>query len=57
MNKLNWDDDKEYEILINLKWPHEGFMVGYDIFQPTEDDDFKSVFVYLGFITLIFNWN
>jgi len=57
MNKLNWEDDKEYEFLINLKWPHEGFMVGYDIFQPTKDDDFKSVSVYLGFITLIFNWN
>ena len=57
MNKLNFDDDKEWELLLNFKWPHEGFTIGYDYFHPVEDDPFHSIFVHLGFLTIVFNWN
>lgn len=53
----NW-----YEILINLKWPHEGFTLGYDIIQPdqqvfeVEDSEYVTICLYLGPITLILNY-
>ena len=26
--------EKWYELLLNFKWPHNGFTLGYDIIQP-----------------------
>ena len=50
-------EEKSYELLINLRWPHEGFSIGYDLIQPTEEDPYSSVILYLGFITIIYNWD
>ena len=49
-------EEQGYEFLINFKWPHEGLLVGYDIIPATEDEPYNSVFIYLGLITLIYNW-
>lgn len=49
-------EEQGYEFLINIKWPHEGFTVGYDIITHTEEEPYNSVLIYLGFITLIYNW-
>ena len=49
------DEGRNYEILINLKWPHEGFSLGYEIVPPNEDEPFTTILLYLGFLTLIVN--
>ena len=45
----------EWELLINLKLPHEGFMVGYEFVNPTKKDNYYTFYLHLGFITFIFN--
>ena len=53
------EEDRWSEILINLKWPHEGFTLGFDYIKPNdlqEDLLYYSVLLYLGPLTLIFNW-
>jgi len=50
-------EEKSYEFLINLKWPHEGFTVGYEIVNPSEEEPYYTVMIFLGLITLIFNWD
>lgn len=57
MNRINFDNEKEWEFLVNVKWPHEGFAVGFDYFPIDKTSEFKSFFLYCGFITFIFNWN
>jgi hypothetical protein len=46
----------DWEFLVNLKWPHQGFTVGYDLIDPTEEEPYSTVMLYLGFITIIFNF-
>jgi len=50
------DNEKGWELLFNIKWPHEGFSIGYDIVPYTEEEPYASVFIYLGLVTIIFNW-
>jgi hypothetical protein len=57
MNKLNFDDDKFWEVSINLKWPHQGFTIGYDLIPADEEIDFHSAFLFLGFLTIIIDFN
>jgi hypothetical protein len=52
---------KWWEFLMSWKWPHQGFTVGYDFVQPTEQNEensmtFFTVLIYLGPISLIYNW-
>ena len=57
MNKLNFEDDKFWEIQINLKWPHQGFVFGYDLIPADEEVDYNSVLIYLGFLTIMVDFN
>ncbi len=57
MNKLNFEDDKFWEIQINLKWPHQGFAFGYDLIPADEEIDYNSVLIYLGFLTIMVDFN
>ena len=61
---IRFDSDnsgKWWEFLMSWKWPHQGFTVGYDLVQPTEQNEensmtFFTVLIYLGPISLIYNW-
>lgn len=57
MNKLSFDpDDKGWELLFNLKWPHQGFSIGYELIQPTDEDPYATVMIFLGLLTIIYSW-
>ena len=51
------EDEKGWELLFNFRWPHEGFSIGYDLVPSTEEEPYFSVLLYLGFITIIYNWD
>ena len=57
MNKLNFDDDSFWEISINLRWPHQGFSIGYDLVPSDEEVDYNSILIYLGFLTIMIDFN
>ena len=57
MNNLNFDDDSFWEISINFRWPHQGFSIGYDLVPSDEEVDYNSVLIYLGCITILFDFN
>tara|TARA_R110002153_G_scaffold3359_1_gene16365 strand:- start:335 stop:508 length:174 start_codon:yes stop_codon:yes gene_type:complete len=57
MNKLNFDDERFWEVSINLKWPHQGFNIGYDLIQADEEVDYNTVLIYLGFLTIMVDFN
>ena len=50
-------EEKSWELLINIRWPHEGFSIGYDIIPYNEEEPYYSVLLYLGLVTLIINWD
>jgi len=50
------DEGFGWEFLVNLRWPHEGFSIGYDLIQSSEEEPYNSAIIYLGFITFIFNF-
>jgi len=56
MNKLNFEDSRWWEFSLNFKWPHQGFNIGYDFFQPTKQDPAYELYFYLGLISLVFHW-
>lgn len=50
-------EESGYEILVNLKWPHQGFCLGWDIIPPNEEEPYNTVMLFLGPITFIINWD
>jgi len=46
----------DWEILINLKWPHQGFTVGYDLVPADEEEQYNTIMLFLGFLTIIINF-
>ena len=50
------EEENGWEFLVNFRWPHEGFSIGYDLIPRTEEDPYNSVIIYLGCITLIFDF-
>jgi len=57
MNNLNFDDDSFWEISINFRWPHQGFSIGYDLVPSDEEVDYNSILIYLGFLTIMIDFN
>ena len=51
---------KWWEFLLGWKWPHQGFTVGYDVVEPSEQPDngfvYFSLLIYLGPLSIIYNW-
>jgi len=56
---------KWYELEIGWKWPHQGFTLGYDIYQPHEPNEdepneaggiYYIIVLYLGPLSLIYTW-
>lgn len=56
MQKLNFEDNNEWEILLNFRWPHEGFSIGYDFINPDDINNYFTANIYLGFVTVIIHW-
>lgn len=56
MNSLNFKNGKWWEFSLNFKWPHEGFNIGFDLFQPTSLQPAYELYIYLGLVTFIFHW-
>ena len=46
----------DWELLLNFKWPHEGFSVGYEIIRPTDSDNYTTIYIHLGFMSVIVNY-
>jgi len=45
-----------WEISIGFKWPHQGFALGYDLINATEDEPYNSVILHLGCFTIMFDF-
>jgi hypothetical protein len=41
---------------LNIKFPHEGFGFSYDIILPTEEEDWITLQLRVGFFTFIYEW-
>jgi|TARA_R110001592_G_scaffold362414_1_gene676144 hypothetical protein len=46
------------EFAVGFKWPHQGLTIGYDLVEPHTEEEIRyySILLYLGPITLIYNW-
>jgi len=51
------EDDKSWELLFNLRWPHQGFALGYELINGTEEEPYNTVLLFLGPLTIIFNFD
>jgi hypothetical protein len=47
----NW-----YLLSFSLRWPHQGIIVGYELLIPTESDNYYSVRVHLGFLSINYDF-
>lgn len=47
---MNW------ELEIALYWPHDRFVLGWDIINPTEEFDYTTIKLYLTIITITLNF-
>lgn len=43
-------------ITLTYRWPHEGIMVGYEVFQPDEVQDLWTVRIHVFILSLSFEW-
>jgi len=50
---LNFDDNSFWEVSLNFKWPHEGFMIGWHIIPDNKEYTYTTVHLMLGFVTVI----
>jgi hypothetical protein len=53
---LNYNDNSWWECYANVRWPHEGLMVGYDYIGPTKQENYHSFIIRLLFITITIDW-
>ena len=49
-------DGSWWSFVLNLKMPHEGFGFAYDFYPPTEQEDWSTASLRIGFITFIYEW-
>lgn len=54
--KITLLTNKFLEVLFNFRWPHEGFSVGWDILPPDEVENYYTVKIYLGILTVILHF-
>ncbi len=47
---------REWEILINVCWPHERLRIGYEILKPTEDENYNTITIDVLIIGIIIHW-
>lgn len=46
-----------WELLLNVSWPHERCRVGWEILNPTEENDYTTITIDLFIISFIFNFD
>jgi hypothetical protein len=46
-----------YAISINLRWPHEGIIVGYEYIAPDEFEDYNSIRIHLFLVSILFDFS
>ena len=61
MIKYESDDSGHWwELLLEWKWPHQGFTIGYDLVMPDEQPEnglyYNSVLIYVGPLSIIYNF-
>lgn len=42
--------------IITLRWPHEGVVLGYEVFYPTENESYYTFRVHLLLISIAYEW-
>ncbi len=40
-----------WELFITYRWPHEGFILGYEFIEADEDYSYATIKLHLGFIS------
>mgnify|MGYP005992920473 CR=1 FL=1 len=50
------EEGSGWQFLVNFRWPHQGFSIGYDLINATEEEPYNSVMIYLGCLTVIFDF-
>ena len=53
---LNFNDNSFWEVAINFRWPHEGFMFGYEIIPPGGACNYTTVVLHLSLFSIIIEW-
>lgn len=48
--------NEDWELLLNIDWPHNKLAIGYEYVPANKEEPYQSVFLHLGFITIIFHW-
>ena len=47
---------RDWEILLNVAWPHERCRLGWEILQPTEEQPYITIMVDIFIIAIQFNY-
>ncbi len=42
----------DWELTIEFHFPHDRFMIGWEVIQPTEEFNYRTISIYLFFITI-----
>jgi len=43
-------------ITILLRWPHQGMILGYELFHPVEGEDYWTVRLHVVIFSIYFEW-
>jgi hypothetical protein len=53
---LNFNDGKWSQFTITFSWPHQAFLLGWNIAEPTKQDPYFTVSIHLGPIAVAYEW-
>ena len=45
-----------WELLLTYRWPHEGFILGYELLEVDQDYSYNTIILHLGFVSFEFNY-
>jgi hypothetical protein len=47
---------RDWDLTIAFYWPHHRFAIGWDDIAPDEQYDYHTTILYLGFVTITYNY-
>ena len=47
---------EDWNLLINFAWPHQRLRIGYEIIQPTEEDNYITITFDIIFVSIQLNY-
>jgi|14_taG_2_1085336.scaffolds.fasta_scaffold69900_4 hypothetical protein len=53
---LNFNDDSFWELALNIRWPHEGIILGYELIPADDICDYVTIKVHLLFVTILIEY-